>query len=74
MPVFRIQIEAETEEKAKEEAEKLAYEDTWCSNASWSGCKFYSSEEVTAEGLPLIDHHDDDQGYDEYKEERAGLI
>ncbi len=51
--VYRTTIEANTEEEARELAEQEAYEDTWSTGMSWSSCKVYDCEQVTAEGLPL---------------------
>ena len=51
--IYRTTIEANTEEEARELAEQEAYEDTWSTGMSWSSCKVYECEQVTADGEPL---------------------
>jgi len=53
--VYRTRVEANTEEEARDIAEQEAYEDTWGTAHSWSGCTIYEIEQVTAQGLPLME-------------------
>ncbi|MEO1943451.1 MAG: hypothetical protein ABGY11_04060 [Candidatus Thioglobus sp.] len=66
--VYRTEIEASDEDQAKEIALREAYEDTWSCRATHGGSEIYAVEEIEHEKA------DPDQGYDEYKETKAGLI
>ena len=66
--VYRTEIEASDEDQAKEIALREAYEDTWSCRATHGGSEIYTVEEIEHE---KVDHN---QGYDEYKETKAGLI
>ena len=44
--VFRCTLDAESELDAKEQAEKLAYQDTWGNTATFGGCSIFKVEEI----------------------------
>jgi hypothetical protein len=53
--VYEARVEAETEEEAIRLAEDQAYEDTWGCSAIYDSCKVYTAEQVTAQGLPIME-------------------
>jgi hypothetical protein len=58
--VYEARVEAETEEEAIRLAEDQAYEDTWGCSARYDSCKVYTAEQITAQGLPIMEDKDED--------------
>lgn len=53
--VYETRVEANTEEEAIKLAKDQAYEDTWGCNARYDSSKVYTSEQITPQGLPIME-------------------